>query len=745
MMQMIILDEDKEELDRFDFFRGNDDHPIEKIENTQDINEINKEVFNNLDYMVGVYSPIKNSDDFSITFLNSVLLNSISFDLDAVKDAKVSDVFLEYDKNKLLLNKMKEVYNTNIPQKFFFKYYMDDILNKNLSVTFTRIDDFLFILGKDETDYTFLSMEQEILFENDLSAIVIIQNGRFVKVNKKYLEVYGLNSYDEVIGQRVGYTGLDKDLISDLNKNIDKIVHGKMFSYSVPLEIEKDGKLIHYFNLSGSYIIYKGKPAVMVIHHDLTKEEINRRLIDKKTKEALVLQTNFDFIQSVSNIGVTYIINGKFIRSSKVYDIIERDPIESDSSRDFTWDYVLDEDKHIVTESYKILFSGEKSVDYIIRIRTDKGNLKYLHFYINSNHARNGTDLDVISFCQDVTDEQIYLKNLREALDESLKLTDNLNRIQSVSKTAIGYSETFGDSEWTPEVYDLLEIDPDDYVGDKDNLIERFVVDEDLKIRRRCIDAISPKRPDIKFNQRIKTGKGNIKYIKTVMHHEFDKDQLLSQVSFNQDITRETIYEKKLESALKDREILLSEVHHRVKNNLQIILSLINLNMNYNKSPEQILSNTQDRIYSMALIHEKIYGSNSLSAVNMKDYTKSLVESIFEMYECNIEFHSTMESFDLDMEQAIPLGLIINELVNNTIKYAFPNNNKGNLYVGFKKNGNHYTFTFEDDGIGLPDNFDLNNLTSLGLIVVQNLTLQINGTLSIKECNGTGFKIEFDE
>jgi two-component sensor histidine kinase len=97
------------------------------------------------------------------------------------------------------------------------------------------------------------------------------------------------------------------------------------------------------------------------------------------------------------------------------------------------------------------------------------------------------------------------------------------------------------------------------------------------------------------------------------------------------------------------------------------------------------------------------------------------------------------------MEQAIPLGLIVNELVNNTIKYAFPNSKEGNIYISFKKEDKHCILTCKDDGIGLPDDLDLDNLTGLGLIVVQNLTFQIGGNMSIIDCKGTGFKIEFDQ
>ncbi len=743
MVKIVILDENQVEMDSFDLNDNYDNCSFEKIKNNFDLKDINVKILDKLDYLVGVYSPIKNSNDFSTIFLNKTYLKYSSLNLDEIKGLSISKIFFANDKNKIILNMINEVYNTKKSQKIFIEFYDKSILKRKLNVDISRIDDLLFSIAKDETDYTYLSMEQKTLFERDCNAISIIQNGCFVKCNKKYLELCSENGYDNVIGKKLDYIVSNKNTVEKLYETINKIIDNKMFSYSTSIKINKCDKLKYSFILDCSYVIYEGKPAVMVIHNDVTQEELNKKQVEKENNESLILKTNFDFIQSVSNIGVTNVINGKFIRSPKLYEILETEPSKDDVNKDISWDFIIDSDIPIIKKAYAELHNGKESSDGIIRIRTAKGNLKYLHFYINVNRINN--DLNIVSFCQDITNEQLYLKDLRNTLNETLRLEDNLNRIQSVSKTAMGYSDNLYSSKWTPEIFDLLEIDPNE-IEDTNNLIERFVIDEDFDVRNRCISLLSPKYPDIKFKQRVITGKGKIKYIKTVMHHEYDEnDNLINRVSFNQDITRETIYERKLESALKDKRILLSEVHHRVKNNLQIILSLINLNMNYNKSPEQILANTQDRIYSMALIHEKIYGSTSLSEVNMKDYTESLIKSLFDMYNSDIDFHSNIDSIDLDMEQAIPLGLIINELVNNTIKYAFPHDTKGNMYIGFKKIGKTYIFTFEDDGIGLPDNIDLDNFSNLGLIVVQNLTLQIGGTLSILDCKGTGFRIEFEK
>ncbi len=877
-MEMVILDENLREIDRFKFMESFENRTFKQVKDVVDIGKDTKELLNNLDYKIGVYSPVKDSNDFYISFLNESLLNSLYFDLNKIKGVPVSEVFLYFEKNDLMINVMRNVYNSGQKQIFYFEYYENNILHRRLGVKIMKVGDFVYLVGKDEEDYVSLSLQQNKLFDNDINGIVIVQDGRFVKVNKKYLELYGHKSYDDVIGKKVGYTGLVDDSTKLINDTLKKILDGKIFSYTLPLEVKKDGKLFHYFILYGNYIIYEGRPAVLAIYNDITEQELNRREVEKKTEEALFLQDNMEFVQSVSSTGSAYVMDNKYIYSPQLYKLLERDPLPEDRNRDITWEFVIDEDKPIVQESYGKLNPENDFIDYIVRINTTDENIKYLHCYIRVKYENNKPKT-IVCFYQDVTDEQLYLmdlkkalkeslrlrnnlekiqkisktgmsfsndkgtldwtepsfetlkldpekykdyhgglvelileedlnnwseayakcspshpeetsmqrlingngeiayikcyivcdydeegneierinfyediteqvereNDLKEALDETLKLRDNLNRIQNASKTAMGYSTNLDYSNWTPEVFDLLEINQKDYVKDTVNIIERFVIDEDLELRRKSMGSLSPSNPNVEFVQRVKTGKGNIKYIRTIMHHEYDDEgNFVDLISFNQDITREMEYQSQLKTALKDKEILLSEVHHRVKNNLQIILSLINLNMNYDSDTGDILLKTQNRIYAMALIHEKIYGSASLSEVNMKDYTHSLVTALFELYESNIKLHLDMEPLDLDMEKSIPLGLIINELVTNTMKYAFPDGKDGNIYIKFETSGNHGVLTLEDDGIGLPDDFDLNSLSSLGLIVVSNLTLQIGGTLSIMDSEGAGFKIEFD-
>lgn len=216
------------------------------------------------------------------------------------------------------------------------------------------------------------------------------------------------------------------------------------------------------------------------------------------------------------------------------------------------------------------------------------------------------------------------------------------------------------------------------------------------------------------------------------------------------DITKRKNAENLIKSSLNEKNTLLREIHHRVKNNMQIISSLLNLQTRYTNDEEavNILKESQNRVRSMAMIHEKLYQSKDLSHINFIDYIHSLVSKLFYSYnikEAQITPVLEIENVNLNMETAVPCGLIISELISNSLKYAFPNEMKGEICVSLKSVGDKYELIIRDNGIGLPEALDLNNLESLGLLLVNNLTEQIEGKITINKSHPTQFKITFRE
>ncbi len=202
-------------------------------------------------------------------------------------------------------------------------------------------------------------------------------------------------------------------------------------------------------------------------------------------------------------------------------------------------------------------------------------------------------------------------------------------------------------------------------------------------------------------------------------------------------------------NSLKEKEILLMEVHHRVKNNMQIISSLLKLQAGYVKDEEalELFKNSQNRVKSMSLIHEKIYRSKDLASVDFEDYVKSLSYNLFSDYGINtnkVHLELKVAKHSIDMNKAIPCGLIVNELLSNSLKHAFPKGKSGKVIVGLLINQNdEFELTVEDNGIGMKKEIDLDNLDSLGLQLIDALTSQLKGKISFESNNGMKTKLVF--
>jgi two-component sensor histidine kinase len=221
-------------------------------------------------------------------------------------------------------------------------------------------------------------------------------------------------------------------------------------------------------------------------------------------------------------------------------------------------------------------------------------------------------------------------------------------------------------------------------------------------------------------------------------------------MKINEELQKEIIERKKAientEAALREKEILLKEVHHRVKNNLQIILSLINLQSNQTKDKEmvQFFEQTKNRIKSIALVHEKLYKSRDLSSINFEEYLNELIPNIYESFKAensNVFLKIEIEKIFMSIDIAISLALIINELVANSLKYAFPNNRKGQLYISLKQESDTiFILVLKDDGVGYSKEVN-NNSGTLGLRLVNVLVEQLDGTISVNNSKGTEYII----
>jgi two-component sensor histidine kinase len=218
----------------------------------------------------------------------------------------------------------------------------------------------------------------------------------------------------------------------------------------------------------------------------------------------------------------------------------------------------------------------------------------------------------------------------------------------------------------------------------------------------------------------------------------------------NQDITERKQTEEKIQASLQEKEVLLREVHHRVKNNMGVISGLLNLKASSSENPEviRIMQESNRQIQSMALIHEKLYGEKDWTSIDLGSYTADMVRNLSEFYAgglSDIDTKIEAKGIRLSIDKAVPIGLILNELVSNAYKHAFPKGRPGILEIVIRKPENgKVELIVRDNGRGLPNAFDPEKTKSVGLYLVNGLVKnQLHGEMSVGSGEGTEFRIRF--
>ena len=235
-----------------------------------------------------------------------------------------------------------------------------------------------------------------------------------------------------------------------------------------------------------------------------------------------------------------------------------------------------------------------------------------------------------------------------------------------------------------------------------------------------------------------------------VVYHDIEYQEQLAREKMRFQIAEET--NKALKQSLAEKEVLLKEVHHRVKNNLQVISSILNLQSSYTDDPRtiELLKESQNRIKSMSFIHESLYQTKNFAGVNFKEYVHNLCNNLLFSYYPKgkrVFIEQDIADVHLNLDTSIPCGLIINELISNSLKYAFVNQEEGTIHIvvkgGTKKEKDLVTITVNDNGPGLPKGLDFEDSPSLGLQLVTVLTKQLNGKITLDNSKGAKYTLTF--
>jgi PAS domain S-box-containing protein len=235
-----------------------------------------------------------------------------------------------------------------------------------------------------------------------------------------------------------------------------------------------------------------------------------------------------------------------------------------------------------------------------------------------------------------------------------------------------------------------------------------------------------------------------------ISNHRENLQQLVSDrtAELEKEIKDRKNAEEQIKMNLEEKETLLKEIHHRVKNNMNVVSSLLSLHKNVTQNTEvkKALRESQGRIYAMSAVHETLYNSKSLADIDLIGYLKKLSASLLQTYSVNpgnVQMTVDGENVNVNIDKASPLGLAVNELISNALKYAFPDNRTGCIEIITGRKGDHLELNIKDNGVGMPDGFDWENSNTLGLKLVRNLVeSQLNGSINMDNRDGTKFTLK---
>jgi PAS domain S-box-containing protein len=301
---------------------------------------------------------------------------------------------------------------------------------------------------------------------------------------------------------------------------------------------------------------------------------------------------------------------------------------------------------------------------------------------------------------------------------------------------------------WSEEEYRIYGLDPAGPSPAYDVMLANCYLPEDAALLHRTFTAAVQSRSIYELEHRILRPDGSVRWVYDRAYPYFDDEgALLRYVGSTLDLTERREAEELVKASLAEKEVLLKEIHHRVKNNMQVISSLVSLQAGRSRDPaiREVLDEVSYRVRSMALVHEKLYQSADLAHIDFADYLRSLLSFIWRAHgpaAAEIRLNLDLERLDLPVDTAVPLGLMVNELAGNAIKHAFKGRKSGEVAVGLKRTSDSKVrLTVSDDGVGLAEGVEWRNSDSLGLRLVHMLAGQLKAEVNAYVERGTRFEI----
>ena len=463
-------------------------------------------------------------------------------------------------------------------------------------------------------------------------------------------------------------------------------------------------------------------------------------ITDLKTTERSLEQSNDRLLLATASaqLGIWQYDSRRdlFQIDERICNLLGLEEDETEMSFGSITDFVPENDRDRIRTVWRKAFEAGDPFQLEISILSRQGALR--HLKVSGKQAEDTTWHESNQFYGTLLDETDRIKAY-----EDLQMSRNhLREAQYVAELAsfdIRYDPGHKPKVYTYGFDKLLSIQDGSPSGIA-SIAKYFLPGTLPGIGRKVVHALITKQKEVSITHQSK----DMRTFRTILRIEQQQQKPLHIIGTTQDITLLTAREEELTSSVQEKEVLITEVHHRVKNNLALICSMLYLQAESTNQPEfkEVLEESYSRIQSIAMVHERLYQTRDLAAIKIKNYFRELVQNILALKrnsQVTIYFDDQIEDLETNVSIAIPAGLVINELVTNSLKHAFPRQTAGTIRISFTKKHSTYMLDYQDDGIGLSEEVIRQSSGSLGFTLIDALTEQMGANTKILP--GKGFQI----
>lgn len=580
----------------------------------------------------------------------------------------------------------------------------------------------------------------------DYAIFMLDPNGNIASWNEGGKRIFGYQEA-EIIGQHASCIFTPEDVQTLQHEQEMRTAEAVGRADDERWHLCKDGTT---FWASGVLTALRDEAGSLRGFTKVVRDMTERKLIEDALREN---EARLRFVLDSSQIGDWDLF---LTEPYNAYRSLKHDQIFGYESPIRDWNYeifsqhVHPDDLEDVNSKFKQTLSTHEDLNFECRIICPDQSVRWIWVRGSVHHAPKGKPIRLIGIIKDISGRKHAEAALKQANADLAASEERLRLALEAARMSTWDWDILGDKiNWSNNFQALFNLDLSCGYGSYRAFLN-CVYQEDREFITQALTCTLEQKVGYDKEFRLVCPDGNIRWMAAKGQCFYDETgNAVRMIGIIMDITASKHSAEQIKASLVEKEVLLKEIHHRVKNNLQIISSLLNLQSDYVKNHEtlEILKVCQNRVTSMALIHEQLYQSEDLAQIDFAEYIENIAANLLTSYERDtnaIALKLNIDNISLNVDTAIPCGLIINEIVSNSLKYAFVPGKTGEIFISLNINNDNYLqLIISDNGIGIPANLDINNTDSLGLQLVTALTTQLGGTIEVNRYIGTQFIINF--